>query len=270
MSSPKLYATLLLWMLAELFERLPEVGDPEKPKLVFFFDEAHLLFADAPKALLEKIEQVVRLIRSKGVGVYFVTQNPLDIPGHRARPAWQSRAARAARVHAARSESREGRGGNDAAEPEVFGRASHHRARCRRGARFVARREGQARRHGARTDRAAGESLGPLPDAERARVIAASPIAGFYEQAVDRESAYEKLKGRAEATAPTQPVRNAGRGPPQRESPPQPEQRNDGGSLASDILFGRRGPRAVGRRRGSSRRWRRARRVQWVPKRGER
>ena len=80
MSSPKLYATFLLWMLAELFERLPEVGDPEKPRLVFFFDEAHLLFTDAPKALLEKIEQVVRLIRSKGVGVYFVTQNPLDIP----------------------------------------------------------------------------------------------------------------------------------------------------------------------------------------------
>ena len=80
MNSPKLYATFLLWMLSELFEHLPEVGDPDKPKLVFFFDEAHLLFNDAPKALLEKIEQVVRLIRSKGVGVYFVTQNPLDIP----------------------------------------------------------------------------------------------------------------------------------------------------------------------------------------------
>src|SRR5262245_43059447 len=79
MTSPKLYATLLLWMLSELFERLPEVGDPEKPRLVFFFDEAHLLFTDAPKALLDKIEQVVRLIRSKGVGVYFVTQNPLDV-----------------------------------------------------------------------------------------------------------------------------------------------------------------------------------------------
>ena len=79
-NAPKLYATFLLWMLAELFERLPEVGDPEKPKLVFFFDEAHLLFDDAPKALLEKIEQVVRLIRSKGIGVYFVTQNPLDVP----------------------------------------------------------------------------------------------------------------------------------------------------------------------------------------------
>ena len=80
LAAPKAYATLLLWLLAELFEELPEVGDPEKPKLVFFFDEAHLLFNDAPPALLEKIEQVVRLIRSKGVGVYFVTQNPLDIP----------------------------------------------------------------------------------------------------------------------------------------------------------------------------------------------
>src|SRR5262249_1655323 len=80
MQSPTLYSTFLLWMLSELFERLPEAGDPEKPKLVFFFDEAHLLFDDAPKALRDKIEQVVRLIRSKGVGVYFVTQNPLDIP----------------------------------------------------------------------------------------------------------------------------------------------------------------------------------------------
>jgi DNA helicase HerA-like ATPase len=80
MASPRLYATFLLWLLSELFETLPEVGDPDKPKLVFFFDEAHLLFDDAPKALLDKIEQVVRLIRSKGVGVYFVTQNPIDIP----------------------------------------------------------------------------------------------------------------------------------------------------------------------------------------------
>src|SRR4029079_11967031 len=80
METPRLYATFLLWLLSELFEQLPEVGDPEKPTLVFFFDEAHLLFSDAPKALLEKIEQVVRLIRSKGVGVYLVTQNPLDVP----------------------------------------------------------------------------------------------------------------------------------------------------------------------------------------------
>src|SRR5690606_22332151 len=80
MQSPRLYATFLLWLLSELFEELPEVGDPDKPKLVFFFDEAHLLFDDAPKALVDKVEQVVKLIRSKGVGVYFVTQNPVDIP----------------------------------------------------------------------------------------------------------------------------------------------------------------------------------------------
>ena len=92
-NAPKLYATFLLWLLSELFERLPEVGDPEKPKLVFFFDEAHLLFNDAPNVLLEKIEQVIRLIRSKGVGVYFVTQNPLDVPDVVLGPARQSRAA---------------------------------------------------------------------------------------------------------------------------------------------------------------------------------
>ena len=105
MQSPQLYATFLLWLLSELFERLPEVGDPEKPKLVFFFDEAHLLFTDQPAVLLTKIEQVVRLIRSKGVGVYFVTQNPVDVPdtvlGH-----WEPCAACVAGVYAARSEGR--------------------------------------------------------------------------------------------------------------------------------------------------------------------
>ena len=104
MENPRLYATFLLWLLSELFEELPEVGDLDKPKLVFFFDEAHLLFNDAPKALLDKIEQVVRLIRSKGVGVYFVTQNPLDVPDNGAGAARQPRAARAARLHAARPE----------------------------------------------------------------------------------------------------------------------------------------------------------------------
>ena len=106
MHSPRLYATFLLFLLSDLFEKLPEVGDPEKPKLVFFFDEAHLLFKDAPKALLEKVEQVVRLIRSKGVGVYFVTQNPLDIPDTVLAPARQPRAACAPRLHAAASRRR--------------------------------------------------------------------------------------------------------------------------------------------------------------------
>jgi DNA helicase HerA-like ATPase len=102
MLSPKVYASFLLWLLSELFERLPEIGDPEKPRIVFFFDEAHLLFDDAPTALVEKIEQVVRLIRSKGVGVYFITQNPLDIPD-RICATRQPRAARVASVsHAIR------------------------------------------------------------------------------------------------------------------------------------------------------------------------
>ena len=108
LNAPRLYATFLLWMLSELFEALPEVGDLDKPKLVFFFDEAHLLFKDAPKALVERIELVVRLVRSKGVGVYFVTQNPLDMPDTVLGAARQPRAARAARVHAARPEGGEG------------------------------------------------------------------------------------------------------------------------------------------------------------------
>jgi uncharacterized protein len=117
MNAPRLYATFLLWMLSELFEMLPEVGDLDKPKLVFFFDEAHLLFKDAPKALVERIELVVRLVRSKGVGVYFVTQNPLDVPDTVLGAAGQPRAARAARLHAARPEGREGRGRHHARQP---------------------------------------------------------------------------------------------------------------------------------------------------------
>ena len=134
MNSPKLYATFLLWLLAELFEQLPEVGDPDKPKLVFFFDEAHLLFDDAPKALLEKIEQVVRLIRSKGVGVYFVTQNPLDIPetvlgqlGNRVQHALRAFTPRDQKAVKTAAETLR-------PNPKLEGRAGDHRARRRRGA----------------------------------------------------------------------------------------------------------------------------------------
>ena len=126
MQSPRLYATFLLWMLSELFEELPEVGDPPKPKLVFFFDEAHLLFNDAPKALMDKIEQVVRLIRSKGVGVYFVTQNPIDVPdkvlgqlGNRVQHAL-------AGLHPARPEGGRGRGADVPAQSEARHRQGHH------------------------------------------------------------------------------------------------------------------------------------------------
>ena len=145
LQSPQLYATFLLWLLSELFEHLPEVGDLEKPKLVFFFDEAHLLFKDQPAALLTKIEQVVRLIRSKGVGVYFVTQNPVDVPDTCARAIGQSRSACAAGLHAQGSESGEVSGRDVPAEPEAGRERGDHAARSGRGAGFVSRREGDAR-----------------------------------------------------------------------------------------------------------------------------
>ena len=141
MQSPKLYATFLLWMLAELYENLPEVGDPDKPKLVFFFDEAHLLFDDAPKALEDKIEQVVRLIRSKGVGVYFVTQNPLDVPetvlgqlGNRVQHALRAFTPRDQKAVRAAAETFRSSPGPRCGE-------GHHRARRWRGPRVSARRE---------------------------------------------------------------------------------------------------------------------------------
>jgi DNA helicase HerA-like ATPase len=245
MSSPKLYATLLLWMLAELFERLPEVGDPEKPRLVFFFDEAHLLFADAPKALLEKIEQVVRLIRSKGVGVYFVTQNPLDIPdavlgqlGNRVQHALRAFTPRDQKAVKSAAETM---------RPNPKFEIERVITELGVGEALVSLLDEKGRP--GVTERALivppGSQLGPLPDAERARLIAASPVAGFYENAVDRESAYERLKGRAEELAPKQrePSWQRESSATRRESLPQSEQRGDQGSLASDILFGRRGPR---------------------------
>ena len=144
MQSPRLYATFLLWLLSELFEELPEIGDPEKPKLVFFFDEAHLLFNDAPKALLEKIEQVVRLIRSKGVGVYFVTQNPLDVPdivlgqmGNRVQHALRAFTPRDQKAVKAAADTF--RPNPDFSTAEV-----DHPARRRRGAGLDARRQGRA------------------------------------------------------------------------------------------------------------------------------
>ena len=245
MSSPKLYATFLLWMLAELFERLPEVGDPEKPKLVFFFDEAHLLFAEAPRALLEKIEQVVRLIRSKGVGVYFVTQNPLDIPdavlgqlGNRVQHALRAFTPR---------DQKAVRSAAETMRPNPAFSVEQAITELAVGEALVSLLDEKGRP--GVTERALivppGSQLGPLADAERARLVAASPIAGFYEKSVDRESAYEKLKSRAEAPTPAQPPPHRQRETPpaRRDSAPQPEQRGDGGSLASDILFGRRGPR---------------------------
>jgi DNA helicase HerA-like ATPase len=245
MSSPKLYATMLLWMLAELFERLPEVGDPEKPRLVFFFDEAHLLFTDAPKALLEKIEQVVRLIRSKGVGVFFVTQNPLDIPdavlgqlGNRVQHALRAFTPRDQKAVRAAAETM---------RPNPSFTIEQAITELGVGEALVSLLDEKGRP--SVTERALivppGSRLGPLADAERARLLAASPLAGIYEKSVDRESAYEKLKARVAEWAPTERAPSGQRevSPTSRESSAPREQRSDGGSLTSDILFGRRGPR---------------------------
>jgi DNA helicase HerA-like ATPase len=224
MNSPRLYSTFLLWMLAELFEQLPETGDPEKPKLVFFFDEAHLLFDEAPKALLDKIEQVVRLIRSKGVGVYFVTQNPLDIPesvlgqlGNRVQHALRAftpkdqKAVRSAaetlrpnpKINAAQAITELGVGEalvsflDEKGRPTVVERA------------LVV---------------PPGSQLGPLSDGERRQRIEASDLLAKYQKPVDRESAYERLKSRTEEVLP--------------QSKPVPDS-----NPVSDILFGKTGPR---------------------------
>jgi DNA helicase HerA-like ATPase len=199
MQSPKLYSTFLLWLLAELFERLPEVGDPEKPKLVFFFDEAHLLFDNPPQALLDKIEQVVRLIRSKGVGVYFVTQNPLDIPeailgqlGNRVQHALRAFTPKDQRAVRAAAETFRARPGLDVATAIM---------ELETGEALVSVLDSK----GAPTpvERALiappRSRLAPLTLGELAKVVSASPLAGYYEKAVDRESAYEKLKARAAA-----------------------------------------------------------------------
>jgi len=196
-NAPKLYATFLLWLLAELFERLPEVGDPEKPKLVFFFDEAHLLFDDAPKALLEKIEQVVRLIRSKGIGVYFVTQNPLDVPdvvlgqlGNRVQHALRAFTPRDQKaVKAAAGTFRQ--------NPKLDVEAAITELGVGEALVSVLDEKGRPNV----VDRALiyppESQLPPLTPAERAAIIKQSSIFGHYEKAMDRESAYEMLKARA-------------------------------------------------------------------------
>ncbi len=196
--SPKLYSTFLLWLLSELFEELPELGDVDKPRLVFFFDEAHLLFNDAPKPLLEKIEQVVRLIRSKGVGIYFVTQNPADIPDavlgqlgariqHALRaytPADQKglkAAAQSFRINPSfdTAETIQGLGVGEALVSTLDAK----------GAPCVVQKT---------MIRPPASRLGPLTPEERTALIARSPVSGLYDTAQDRASAYEVLQGRAQ------------------------------------------------------------------------
>jgi hypothetical protein len=195
-NSPRLYSTFLLWLLAELFERLPEVGDPDKPKLVFFFDEAHLLFNDAPRALVDKVEQVVRLIRSKGVGVYFVTQNPRDLPE-------SVLAQLGCRIqHALRAYTPTERKGVKAAaqsfrpNPDIDTETAITELGTGEALVSMLDLKGAPTVVERTLIRPPSSRLGPATDAERAAVQAQSPVAIKYDAALDRESAYELLRGR--------------------------------------------------------------------------
>ena len=259
LNAPRLYATFLLWMLAELFEQLPEVGDLDKPKLVFFFDEAHLLFNEAPKALIERIELVVRLVRSKGVGVYFVTQNPLDIPdsvlaqlGNRVQHALRAFTPRDQKAVKATAQTMRQKPGLDI-ETAITELAV--------GEALVSLLDDKGRP--SVTERVyvlpPGSQIGPITPEQRQALLQNSLVAGVYEQVQDRESAFEKLRGRA-ASAPASPAASGfpgtpapagtvGTGIPNTASDTAagntpPAQTGDSlmGGL-NDMLFGRTGPR---------------------------
>ena len=243
MQAPRLYASFLLWMLSDLFERLPEIGDPEKPKLVFFFDEAHLLFADAPKVLVERIELVVRLVRSKGVGVYFATQNPLDIPdtvlaqlGNRVQHALRAFTPRDQKAVKATASTMRPKAGLDieAAITELaVGEA------------LVSLLDAKGRP--SETERVyvllPGSQLGPITAEQRQALIKVSLVAGTYDTAVDRQSAYELLAQRgANATAGATGTADASAGAGTPEA--QGGGMFDGiGTMVKEALFGRTGPR---------------------------
>lgn len=238
LNSPRLYATFLLWLLSELFEMLPEVGDLDQPKLVFFFDEAHLLFDEAPKVLVERIELVVRLVRSKGVGVYFVTQNPLDIPdsvlaqlGNRVQHALRAFTPRDQKAVKATAETMRPKPGLDIAAAIT---------ELAVGEALVSFLDAKGRP--SITERLyvlpPGSQLGPITPQQRKALLADSIVAGVYDKTVDRESAYEKLKGRTEAaSAEAAKAKDAAQ--------------SGGGALGglNDILFGSTGPRG-GKREG--------------------
>ena len=230
MENPRLYGTFLLWLLSELFEQLPEIGDPEKPKLVFFFDEAHLLFNDAPKALLDRIEQVVRLIRSKGVGVYFVTQNPLDVPdkvlaqlGNRVQHALRAFTARDQKAVRAAAETFRANPSIDTVKAIT---------ELGKGEALVSFLEGNG--VPSMVERAMirppAARVGALSVEERKSVIGKSPIRGRYDQVVDPESAYEILHKRVQdRTAPDAAP------PPARRAP---QEAPSGGGMLGDVLGG--------------------------------
>ena len=201
MASPRLYATFLLWLLSELFEELPEVGDPDKPKLVFFFEEAHLLFDDAPKALVDKVEQVARLIRSKGVGVYFVTQNPADVPDD-ILGQLGNRVQHALRAFTAKDQS------------DLRKAAQTYRSNPRFSTETAIREVGVGEAVTSFLEhkgvpamvertliRPPSSQLGPITEMQRAEVMATSPLKGKYDTRLDRDSAFEILKRRADQAA---------------------------------------------------------------------
>ena len=236
MNSPRLYATFLLWMLSELFEQLPEIGDPDQPKLVFFFDEAHLLFNEAPKVLIERIELVVRLVRSKGVGVYFVTQNPLDIPdsvlaqlGNRVQHALRAFTPRDQKAVKATAQTMRQKPGLDI-ETAITELAV--------GEALVSLLDAKGRP--TVTERVyvlpPGSQIGPITPEQRQALLENSLVAGVYEKTVDRESAYEKLQGRAAASLPAAGAAPGGGAAGQNAS---------GGIMGGikDVLFGTTGPR---------------------------
>lgn len=247
MNAPRLYATFLLWLLSELFEQLPEMGDPDQPKLVFFFDEAHLLFSDAPKVLIERIELVVRLVRSKGVGVYFVTQNPLDIPdsvlaqlGNRVQHALRAFTPRDQKAVKATATTMRPNPGLD------IERAITELAVGEALVSFL-----DAKGRPSVTERAfvlpPGSQLGPITAAQRQALLAGSLVAGIYEKTLDRESAYELLGARtAEAldAAAASKGKN-GKAGPGANAPAATEAGSGGGLMdeISSVLFGSTGPR---------------------------
>ncbi|MFN6961353.1 MAG: helicase HerA-like domain-containing protein [Rhodocyclaceae bacterium] len=240
MNAPKVYATFLLWLLAELFEQLPEVGDLDKPKLVFFFDEAHLLFDEAPPALIDKVEQVVRLIRSKGVGVYFVTQNPLDVPD-KVLAQLGNRVQHALRAFTPR----------DQKAVQVAAQTLRQNPKFSAAQAITELGVGEAlvsfldeKGTPAVVERAwilpPASRIGPLTAEERQQSIRSSLLYGHYEKMVDRESAYELLQARAGAagTGGAAAAAQVGAG----DAAPTPVASVKGGFL-SEILFGRTGPR---------------------------
>jgi len=197
MMNPRLYATFLLWLMSELFEELPEVGDPDQPKLVFFFDEAHLLFDEAPKVLVDRVEQVVRLIRSKGVGVYFVTQNPLDIP-EKVLAQLGNRVQHALRAYTPR-EQQAVRTAAETFRPNPDFDCAIAITQLATGEALVSALEAKGVPSMVQRTliRPPSSRLGPITPAERQKLIAESPVTGQYDQVIDRESAFEILQKKA-------------------------------------------------------------------------